>query len=70
MEFYHSIKSGRPTKNTDEILMPGEPETRNTADRRENGIDIDDETVSQLLATADSFKLNSKELEKSLKIAN
>ncbi len=69
MEFYKSIKDGRPMSDEDEILMPGEPERRKTADRLENGIDIDDETISQLLSTADNFKLDSIQIKGTLKAA-
>lgn len=66
MEFYESIKGGRPMNGEEEILMPGEPERRKTADRLENGIDIDDETINQLLSTADNFDVDSARIKATL----
>ncbi len=70
MEYYSSIKKGRPANNQDEVLMPGEPELRNTADRKTNGIDIDDETISQLINTADTFKVDGGTIKATLQTLN
>ncbi|OED40974.1 hypothetical protein AB833_10810 [Chromatiales bacterium (ex Bugula neritina AB1)] len=58
LEFYQAIKGGNPLPATDEILMPGEPEERKAADRTANGVDVDNETISQLMQTASDFKLD------------
>ncbi len=66
MEFYDSIKSGKPARDTDEILMPGEPEARNAEDRIMHGVFVDEETINQLIKTANRFNLDGAKLEKSL----
>lgn len=70
MEFYKSIKDGRPGKGIDEVLMPGEPEIRKSADRLQNGIDIDDETINQLLSIASSFEVDTSEIKSTLQTVN
>ena len=62
-EFYTSIKDRCPVEGTSEVLMPGEPETRNTTDRTVNGIEVDSETIDQLLETGHCFKISSSELQ-------
>ena len=62
-EFYTSIKGRCPVEGTSEVLMPGEPETRNTTDRTVNGIEVDSETIDQLLETGHCFKISSSELQ-------
>lgn len=42
--------------------MPGEPEERREADRRKNGIDVDDATIEQLMQTAAAFGLDTTAL--------
>ena len=42
--------------------MPGEPELNHRTDRLTNGIDVDQETIEQLLSTGENFGLNRKEL--------
>ncbi len=66
MEFYDSIKGGKPDAHTDEILMPGEPEVRNAAERTANGIEVDDETISQLMLIAGQYNLEAPSLQASL----
>lgn len=58
MEFYQSIKNGQPAKEHDKILLPGEPELRHRSERSANGIEIDEETISQLISTAEQYKLD------------
>jgi uncharacterized oxidoreductase len=53
--FIAHVKSSRTVTPDDEILMPGEPEARTRARRLREGIEIDDTTWSQLLATARSL---------------
>ena len=47
-EYTKYIKSARLKKGHDEILMPGEPETRQSARRREEGLQIEDGVWAQL----------------------
>jgi len=61
-EFYQSIKGGKPADGVTEVLMPGEPEERREADRRQNGIEVDDATIDQLMETGTSFGVDKKEL--------
>ena len=46
------IKSTRPAPGFDEVLLPGEPETRSAQTRQENGIPLDDNTWSQIVRAA------------------
>lgn len=55
------IKSCPPAKGVDEVLLPGEPETRTAAQRKETGIPIESNTWDQLRAIA--AKLNVPEPE-------
>lgn len=55
LEFCESIKTGKPAADTDDILLPGEPEQRQIADRSKHGIFVDDETMSQLFGIAEVF---------------
>lgn len=47
-EYTEYLKSARRKKDCDEILMPGEPETRQTAERRRHGLQIEAGVWSQL----------------------
>ncbi len=66
MEFYQSIKSSKPVQDQDTVLMPGEPELRNRLDREKNGIDVDDETIGQLVSIGEEFGLDADSLKKIL----
>jgi uncharacterized oxidoreductase len=44
------VRQSRPVAG-EEILFPGEPELRHQEERRRDGIDIDDETMKQLMDT-------------------
>ncbi len=59
------IKSSRPAEGAPagEVLLPGEPERRNKAERSANGIPLDPNTWAQLLDAAESVGLNRAELE-------
>lgn len=46
------VKSSQPMQGFDEILLPGEPESRAWAKRSHAGIQIDDSTWSKILAVA------------------
>jgi len=77
MEFYQSIKTSRPateTQNNDhkagnqnEVLMPGEPELNNRLDRDKHGIDVDPETIDQLISIGQDFGCNPVDLRQMLK---
>ncbi len=49
------VKSSRTVTPDGEILMPGEPEARSRARRRLEGIELDDRTWGQIVATAQSL---------------
>ena len=64
MEFYQSIKTSRPAtethddeqlKSQSEVLMPGEPELNYRLDRERYGIDVDPETIEQLVSIGEDF---------------
>ncbi len=46
------VKSSRTVTPDGEILMPGEPEARTRARRLRDGIEIDEATWGQIVATA------------------
>lgn len=50
--FTEYLKSSPLKEGVDDILLPGEPEQRTAARRREQGIDIDDGTWGQLIELA------------------
>jgi uncharacterized oxidoreductase len=57
------VKSSETTTPDGEILVPGEIEERTKAQRLRDGIDIDETTWSQLLATAQAVGLAKHEFE-------
>ncbi len=53
--FITHVKSSRTVMPDGEILMPGEPEARTRARKLREGIEIDDTTWRQLVATGESL---------------
>jgi len=53
--FITHVKSSRTVTPDGEILMPGEPEARARAQRSRDGIEIDDTTWGQIVATSESL---------------
>ena len=53
--FITHVKSSRTVMPDGEILMPGEPEARTRARKLREGIEIDDTTWGQIVATAESL---------------
>ena len=80
MEFYQSIKNSRPAtesptesqaedepgKSGNEVLMPGEPELNYRLDRETHGIDVDTETIEQLVSIGQDFGCQSVDLRQLL----
>lgn len=62
MEFYQSIKSSRPAVAQSPVLMPGEPEVSNRHERGKNGIDVDPETIGQIIEIGQQFGLDTNDL--------
>jgi uncharacterized oxidoreductase len=60
--FVDWVKSSQKVSPDDDILMPGEIEERTKAQRCRDGIEIDENTWSQLLATARSLGVNAAQL--------
>ncbi len=46
------LKSQQPTEGFDEVLLPGEPESRSRADRTEKGIPLPDATWDAIATVA------------------
>ncbi len=69
MEFYDNIKSSPTARGTKEILLPGEPEKRYSADRHRNGIFVEDETIEQLLTIAGTFDADTDQIRQTIQIA-
>jgi uncharacterized oxidoreductase len=61
--FIDWVKSSAKATPTGEILMPGEIEERTRAVRVRDGIDIDEKTWSQVLATAFSLGMNAEHVQ-------
>jgi len=49
------VKSSKPAEGFDEVLMPGEPESRTARSRKRDGIPLDDATWESIVATARSL---------------
>ncbi len=62
-DFIASVKSSRPSTENGEVLMPGEPEERTRAQRRERGIEIDQRTWEQIVSAAQSVGMSAAEIE-------
>ena len=60
--FSQFIKSRKPAKGTDEVLLPGEPENISRARRRTKGVPVDDETIRQIVEIGISFGLDGEAL--------
>jgi uncharacterized oxidoreductase len=70
MEFYDFIKNKPAAVDTDEVLMPGEPEIQNRQTRTSIGVPVDDETIKQLLDIGERFSLNRESLNHLLQKKN
>ena len=56
------VKSSAPISADGEVLVPGELEARRRADMLEHGIEVDEETWRQIVATAKSVGLNERHI--------
>jgi uncharacterized oxidoreductase len=56
------VKASPPQDSSAPVLMPGDPERANRAERGANGIPIDDATWDELLAAAESVGLAREEI--------
>lgn len=63
IDFYDFIKARQPAKGSDDVLMPGEPEIANRAEREANGVPVDDETIRQIIEIGGEFKVDKSQLE-------
>jgi LDH2 family malate/lactate/ureidoglycolate dehydrogenase len=57
-EMIDRIKACRPRPGVDEILVPGEPESRKAEDNRRYGIPIGAETLDELRTLCKEYDLN------------
>jgi uncharacterized oxidoreductase len=60
-QFTDWVKQSPPAPGVDEVMVPGEPELKSEAERRANGIPIDDRTWEELLETAELVGLGRDE---------
>lgn len=60
--FIDFVKSAEKASPTAEILVPGDVERRNRADRTARGIELDENTWSQIAACAQSLGLKTEEI--------
>jgi uncharacterized oxidoreductase len=60
--FTEYLKSSPLKEGVEEILLPGEPEQRAAAQRREQGLEIDDGTRGQLLELAEELGVDTSGL--------
>jgi uncharacterized oxidoreductase len=58
------VKSSKPVKPGEEVLVPGEPEIRYRAERLKNGVPLPDDTWAALLAAARSVGVDGARLQK------
>ncbi len=54
-QFYAYIKSRQTATGVDEVFMPGEPELHNRETRRRDGIDVDAQTIEQIMSVVKQF---------------
>ncbi|MEO1090994.1 MAG: malate/lactate/ureidoglycolate dehydrogenase [Pseudomonadota bacterium] len=59
--FQAYVKASPPAPGTDRVLLPGEPEARQRAERRRDGIPVDEMTMTQIVEAADSVGIGSAE---------
>ena len=52
------VKSARPSDPDLPVLVAGEPERIARAERMKNGIEVDNETWSQLMAIAERYQIS------------
>ena len=57
------IRSARPAPGFDDVLLPGEPERRSAAARRESGIPVDEKTWQDILEAAAILGITEGELD-------
>ena len=60
--FISFVKSSKPQKAGEEVLVPGEPEARMRAERRTKGVPLPDDTLAALLEAARKAKLDEKRI--------
>ncbi len=63
VRFLGYTKAAKPMKPGEEVLVPGEPEARNRAERRRNGIPISDDTWAAILATAREVGVEERHIQ-------
>jgi uncharacterized oxidoreductase len=60
------IKSARAALGFDEVLTPGEPEQRNTAERTEQGVEVDEATWRDVRAAAETLGITAAEFDQAV----
>ncbi|PCH48404.1 MAG: malate dehydrogenase [Hyphomicrobiales bacterium] len=61
-DYYDYVREKSPAKGVTQVLMPGDPENISRAKCSKSGIAVDDETLGQISATADSVGLDGTKL--------
>jgi uncharacterized oxidoreductase len=57
------VKSARPRPGFDEVLVPGEPERRRRAERLARGIEVDERTWAEIMASARMLGLAEQQID-------
>ena len=60
------VKSARSAPGFDEVLTPGEPEQRYTAQRTEQGIEVDETTWRDVRAAAETLGITAAEFDQAV----
>jgi uncharacterized oxidoreductase len=60
------VKSARPGPGFGEVLVPGEPEKRYTAERNEHGIEVDDTTWREIRGAAETIGITAAEFDQTV----
>ena len=60
------MKSARSAPGFDEVLTPGEPEQRYTAQRTEQGIEVDETTWRDVRAAAETLCITASEFDQAV----
>jgi len=60
--FCDSISKTPPVAGVDRVLLPGEPELISRSNRRTNGIEVDEQTLDQIVEIGCAFELDDRKL--------
>ncbi len=63
-ELVAHVKRSPPGEGVDQVMVPGDPERKSSAERGANGIPIDDQTWQELVETAATVGISAAEMDR------